>query len=197
MTLLLSFEHVEKMNNGVPLLQDITFCVKKNEIYGFVTPDRFLGLTIIKLTLGLISPSAGKIVYDGHLMSAIFSGIDGLYPQLTAYENLLCENKIHLQERNSDAIIRGFLELAELQEVGDSLVSTYSMGMKKRLSVLKSLLATPDLLILERPFDDIDSESELILCRLLEEVSTYSTIMIVSSDNRSMQSLCTPIIDTA
>ena len=192
---LLSFEHVEKVNNGVPLLQDINFCVKKNEIYGFVIPDRFLGLTIIKLTLGLISPSAGKIVYDGHLMSAVFSGTDGLYPQLTAYENLLYENKIHLQERNSHAIIRGFLELAELQEAGDLLVSTYSMGMKKRLSVLKSLLATPDLLILERPFDDIDSESELILCKLLEEVSTYSTIMIVSSGNGSMQSLCTKIID--
>lgn len=194
---LLSFQHVEKVDNGVSLLQDITFCIKKNEIYGLVTPDKSLGLTITKLALGLINPSAGKIVYDGHLMSAIFSGMDALYPQLTAYENLLYENKIHLQGRNSDAIIQGFLALGELENIGDSLVSTYSMGMTKRLSVLRSLLATPDLLILERPFDDIDSESELILCKLLEEVSTYSTIMIVSSDNSSMRSLCTPIIDTA
>jgi ABC-type multidrug transport system ATPase subunit len=194
---LLSFQHVKKVDNGLSLLQDINFCIKKNEIYELVVSDKSLGLMIIRLALGLTNPSTGKITYDGHLMSAVFSGTDGLYPQLTAYENLLYENKIHLQERNRSEIIQGFLALGELEYAGNTLVSTYSIGMKKRLSVLKSLLATPDLLILERPFDDIDSESELILCKLLEEVSTYSTIMIVSSGNGSMQSLCTQIIDIA
>ena len=185
------------MDNGISLLQNINFGIKKNEIYKLVVSDNFLGRMIINLALGLTNPSAGKITYDGHLMSAIFSGIDALYPQLTAYENLLYENKIHLQERNSDAIIQGFLTLGELENTGDFLVSTYSMGMRKRLSVLKSILATPDLLILERPFDDIDSESSRVICKLLEEVSTYSTIMVVSTNKCSIQSLCTEIIDIA
>lgn len=122
---LLSFQHVEKVDNGMSLLQDINFCVKKNEIYGFVAPDKSLGLTIIKLALGLTNPSTGKIISDGHLMSAVFSGTDGLYPQLTAYENLLYENKIHLQERNRSETIQGFLASGGLEYAGNTLVSTY------------------------------------------------------------------------
>lgn len=195
MELLLSFQHVAKMDNTRPQLPDINFNIKKNEIYGLVVSDNSLGLMIIKLALGWTNSSAGKIVFNGHLMSAVFSGIDGLYSQLTAYENLLYENQIHLRGRNSDAIIQGFLELGELENDRDSLVSTYNVGMRKRLSILRSLLATPDLLILEHPFENIDSESQLVICKLLEEVSTYSTIMIVSQADRTLQSLCTQIIN--
>lgn len=121
--------------------------VPAGSIYGFLGPNGAGKTTTIRLLLGLLNPSSGKVLIDGRsfsrahpeLRSRIGALIESpsLYPNLTGRENLeVIRRLLDIAPANVTEV----LQLVQLTEDSDRLVRTYSLGMMQRLGVAVALL---------------------------------------------------------
>lgn len=139
---------------------DVNLHIKEGEVYGLLGPNGAGKSTTLKMICGMLRPSAGQILIDGHPwqrndLYRIGSLIEEatLYPNLSARENLRVRTTLlGLPEKRIDEV------LAEvgLGNVGIKRAGRFSMGMKQRLGIALALLAHPHLLILDEPTNGLD-----------------------------------------
>lgn len=139
---------------------DVNLHIKEGEVYGLLGPNGAGKSTTLKMICGMLRPSAGQILIDGHSWQRndlyhIGSLIEEapLYPNLSARENLRVRTTLlGLPEKRIDEV------LAEvgLGNVGSKRAGRFSMGMKQRLGIALALLASPHLLILDEPTNGLD-----------------------------------------
>ncbi|MBA4541371.1 MULTISPECIES: ABC transporter ATP-binding protein [Thermoactinomyces] len=145
------------------IVQDISFEVGEGEIFGFLGPNGAGKTTTIRMLVGLIRPSKGKVKIGGYdLQTDFLKAISHvgcivenpeLYPYLTGRENLELFARM---ARIDHARIREVVEQVELTERIDDPVKTYSLGMRQRLGIAQALLGKPKLLILDEPTNGLD-----------------------------------------
>ncbi len=137
--------------------------VSPGSIYGFLGPNGAGKTTTIRMLLGLIRPTAGKVQLLGvpvpekryRVLNQIGSLVEApaLYPHLTGRENL--EVIRHLRNGTKTQISRA-LGIVNLEKDADRIVSQYSQGMCQRLGLAIALLSEPQLLILDEPTNGLD-----------------------------------------
>ena len=171
----IELNHVNKKFNNKDALEDISVNIEKGKIVGLVGPNGAGKTTLIRIILGLIKPTCGEIkilgkkIYDNDTKKKIGFCIDkdGLYENLTARENLEFIARAY-NVKNFNSVI---LELAKTLKINDDLdriISEYSKGMKRKISIIKSLLINPEILILDEPLDGLDVESQKIVEELIK-----------------------------
>jgi len=134
--------------------------VKMGSVYGLLGPNGAGKTTTLKMIIGLLRPTNGKIFFDGepwqrkHL-AKIGSLIEApaLYGNLTAVENLLVHTRLMDIPKEK---IHDVLETVDLTNTGKKRASQFSMGMKQRLGIAIALLGDPELLILDEPTNGLD-----------------------------------------
>lgn len=170
-------------------LDHVNLHIKKGEIYGFIGRNGAGKTTCMRILCGLSAPTEGEISLFGHTgnqakkyLSRIGCLIEtpGLYPGMTAYENLKCKcifMGIHKQN-----YIEELLELVGLSDTGKKIVKKFSLGMKQRLGIAMALVGEPDILILDEPTNGLDpqgiSQMRQIILKLKNQKNM--TIMISS-----------------
>ena len=153
--------------NHVEALKGITFSCAKGEIYGLLGPNGAGKTTALRILATLLRPSSGKAVVNGFdvMKSPVsvrrslgfLSGTTGLYPRLTARETLeffarLFGMKGKELTRRVQEVIHG-LEMESFSHVPCEKLST---GMKQRVSIGRTLIHDPDVLILDEPTTGLD-----------------------------------------
>ena len=147
------------------VLNNIDFQLKKSEIIGLIGPSGSGKSTLIKTMLGMEKADEGEALVLDYKMPKreILSNIgymaqsDALYEMLTGYENLEFFGK--MKGVLSDKLKKEIEYIAEVVDLTDDLkklVSKYSGGMKRRLSLAIALIGSPELLILDEPTVGID-----------------------------------------
>lgn len=139
---------------------DVNLHIKEGEVYGLLGPNGAGKSTTLKMICGMLRPSAGQILIDGHSwqrndLYRIGSLIEEapLYPNLSARENLRVRTTLlGLPEKRIDEV----LTEVDLGNVGSKHAGRFSMGMKQRLGIALALLAHPHLLILDEPTNGLD-----------------------------------------
>ncbi len=134
--------------------------VPHGSIYGFLGPNGAGKTTTIRMLLGLIRPTAGRVTVFGRPLDRRAMGRIGalvetpsFYPHLTGFENLaLIAGLRQLPDRE----IQRVLEIVDLDSAAKRLVKHYSLGMSQRLGLAIALLGQPDLLILDEPTNGLD-----------------------------------------
>jgi ABC-2 type transport system ATP-binding protein len=144
-------------------VRQVSLRVEKGSIYAFLGPNGAGKSTTIRLLLGLLRPSAGKVaLFDlpltGHrreILARTGSLVENpsVYPHLTARENLEIPRRI-LGAPKSD--IDRVLKVVGLEKPSRNLVKTFSMGMKQRLGLAQALLGRRELLLLDEPTNGLD-----------------------------------------
>lgn len=163
--------------------------IRKGEIYGFLGPNGAGKTTTIRMLLGLMKPTAGKIkIFQKDITKErieILSKIGSLvenpsyYPHLTAYENLEALRKILGVAK---ARIDEVLAIVRLTEAADKKVKGFSLGMKQRLGIAASLLHNPELLILDEPTNGLDPSGIIEIRNLIKRLpSEYGMTVVISS----------------
>jgi fluoroquinolone transport system ATP-binding protein len=179
-------------------IKDISFEVKKGEIFGFLGPSGAGKSTLQKILIGMLKNYSGSVTVNGTEVSSHDNsfyeniGIDfefpTLYEKLTARQNLEFFSSLYSKEkRNPDEL----LEAVGLFADKDKKVSEFSKGMKSRLNFIKSLVHDPDILFLDEPTSGLDPTNSYIMKELIvKEKEKGKTIILTTHNMQDASELC-------
>ena len=161
--------------------------------------------TLLRVLSTRLRPSSGEGKIFGHSLLkeahevrksvAYLSVLGGSYPSLTAFENLKLAATLY-QHEFTYAELEGKLEAVGLLEERDSLVRTFSSGMKKRLSIARIILSDADLWLLDEPYAALDDKGKILVDELLK-VARHDgrTVMMASHDIERSAPLCDAVLE--
>ena len=148
------------------ILDNVSFDVKKGEIFGLLGPNGSGKTTTIKLALGLLKIDSGDVNICGYDIKTEFEkaigNVGAIVENPEMYKNLTGRQNLMQYYRMYDDINLENLEWA-IKSVGlsnriDEKISKYSLGMRQRLGIAQALLHSPKLLILDEPTNGLDPE---------------------------------------
>ena len=163
-------ENLTKTFDTFTAVKNISFEVKKGEIFAFLGPNGAGKTTTIKMLTTLMQPTSGKIELDGldptvkakearQRFGIVFQD-PSLDVEQTAYENMDLHGVLYHVPRKARAErTERLLKLFELWERRDDYVKQFSGGMKRRLEIARGFLHTPKILFLDEPTLGLDPQS--------------------------------------
>ena len=168
----------------------INIHVNKGEIYGLIGRNGAGKTTILKMLSGLSTPTEGSysiLGKTGKDLASVRSKVGtlienpGLYPNLSAYENL--KLKCIIMDRNEDEYINELLNLVGLQDTGKKVSKNFSMGMKQRLGIALALIGDPEIIILDEPINGLDPQGIAEMRDILTTLSKEKGFTIIISSH--------------
>jgi ABC-2 type transport system ATP-binding protein len=183
----------------------IDLAVPSGSLYGFLGPNGAGKSTTIKCLTGLLKPTAGTMRILGMDPSAEPVAVKrrigvvpedlALFERLTAEETLYFVAQVHgMDDAVASSRSADLLKLMDLESSVGTLVTDFSHGMRKKLSLAAALLPAPRLLFLDEPFEGIDAiASRQIKELLLSFVSRGGTIFLTSHILEIVERLSTHI----
>lgn len=159
------------------VLDNVNYTFISGNIYGLSGINGIGKSVLLKIICGLYKPSSGCVLYDGVKINqdlVIKSNVRALidtpyfFPELTGFENLKVLSKITNKINDDD--INKALDIVNLTCEKDKLYGDYSLGMKQKLGIAQVIMENPKVIILDEPFNGIDSESILKIEEYLKEM---------------------------
>ncbi|WP_216831387.1 lantibiotic protection ABC transporter ATP-binding protein [Alkalihalobacterium elongatum] len=184
-TYMLQTKGLTKKYRRDTVVKELSLNVRRNTIYGLLGPNGAGKSTTLKIIAGLIKPTSGEVVFDGHPWSRadlthIGSLIEHapLYGNLTAKENLeVITTILGLPKQRIEEV----LETVGLTNTGSKRVMNFSMGMKQRLGIALAILNRPRLLILDEPTNGLDPIGIQELRELIRSFPKQGITVLLSS----------------
>ena len=178
--IILKVEGLTKKYGSLVAVNKLNFTALRGEVIGFLGPNGAGKSTTIRMLLGLIKPTRGKIEIFGKPFPKerldILKNIGAIvekpdfYLYLSAYKNLEILGKISGHNITKKRI-KEVLETVGLKKRTRSKVRTFSYGMKQRLGIAQALLHDPDLIILDEPTTGLDPQGIKEIRELLIHLS--------------------------
>jgi len=164
---IIEISSLSKRFKEVLAVNDLSFAVKRGDVFGFLGPNGAGKSTTIRMILSLITPTSGSIKIFGKSLienrKEILANVGAIvekpdfYQYLPAIKNLEILAKISGKEVPQSRIYE-LLELVGLKDRAKSKVKTYSHGMKQRLGIAQTLLHDPELIVLDEPTTGLDPQ---------------------------------------
>ena len=184
--------HLSKRFGSFTAVDDISFDVRKGEIFGFLGANGAGKTTAMRILCGLSRPSAG----GGHVagfdicrqqeqikrhigyMSQKFS----LYPDLTVGENIRLFGGIYgLDDRQIEVKTRSMLSMLGMEPERDRFAASLPLGWKQKLSFCIALIHEPRIVFLDEPTGGVDPETRRRFWELIYDTATKGTTVFVTT----------------
>jgi ABC-2 type transport system ATP-binding protein len=190
---------------GFRAVDGIDLQVPSGSFYGFLGPNGAGKSTTIKCLTGLLKPTSGAMrileldpLADPVAVKRRIGVVPedlALFDRLTADETLAFVAQVHgLDSATAAARSDDLLRLMDLQSASGTLVTDFSHGMRKKLSLAAALLPAPKLLFLDEPFEGIDAVASRQIKDLMQSfVARGGTIFLTSHILEIVERLCTHI----
>jgi ABC-2 type transport system ATP-binding protein len=199
----IAVDHLMKKFGDLVAVNDISFTVARGEIFGLLGPNGAGKTTLIRMMTTLTPPTSGTARIGGHDIVKDADGVRhvlGVIPQaftsdpeLTARENMLIHAKLYgVPSNKRDALINELLESVDLRKFADSLVRTFSGGMRRRLEIARGLIHSPEILFLDEPTTGLDPVSRTNVWEMIRGLRAKSdlTILITTHYMDEADKLC-------
>ncbi len=173
-------------------VNDLSFTVKKGDIFGFIGPNGAGKTTTMKVLATLLEPSAGNAFVAGHSVVddpekvrhvlGYMPDYYGVYEGLTVWEYLdFFASAYAIPRRRRARILEDVMELTDLTGLRTRMASDLSKGMTQRLCLAKTLIHDPQVLILDEPASGLDPRARIELRILLRELGEMGKTILISS----------------
>lgn len=168
------------------VLNNLSLELEKADVWALVAPNGTGKTTFLDCITNLITYQSGQITVNGidNKDNAIFKKLSYLqdstilFPHLTGLDHLKFVLNIQkLPKRKINEIV----SLTKIDKFYKRAVKTYSLGMKQRLLLAISLINSPNILLLDEPFNGLDPTSQMELRIMLKEICEMGTLVILST----------------
>jgi ABC-2 type transport system ATP-binding protein len=197
---ILTIRNLHKRFGAVHAVNDVSFEIKKGNVYGILGPNGSGKSTTLGIVLNVVNKTSGDYQwFNGQLSSlealkkvgAIIER-PNFYPYMTAQENLQLVCKI---KNISYSKIQEKLEIVGLYERKDSKFRTFSLGMKQRLAIASALLNDPEILILDEPTNGLDPQGIRQIREIIKAIASKgTTILLASHLLDEVEKVCTHVV---
>ncbi len=168
-------------------VNDLSFAVEAGRVTGFLGPNGAGKTTTMRALLGLLAPSSGEALVEGHPPASMRDPLStiGAALEATAFHPGR-SGRNHLRTlaaagRIPHSRVEEVLDLVELGKAADRRVKGYSLGMRQRLALAGALLGDPRILILDEPANGLDPQGMRWLRDLLRAQAAEGRTVLVSS----------------
>jgi len=196
---------LSKTYNTKEAVKDVSFKVNQNEIVGILGPNGCGKTTTIGMILGLLKPSKGKDLINGveienqrvDLLNQLnfISPYIELPKKLTVRQNLEVYGRLYDVNKHKEKI-EYLCEKLRLYEFIDKLTGELSSGQKNRVSLAKSIINNPKVLLLDEPTASLDPETGDFVRSFLEEYQqeNKTSILLASHNMAEVERLCSSVL---
>ena len=184
-------------------LDGLSLEIPQGEVHGLLGPNGAGKTTLCKILSTVLLPTSGSAMVLGRDVVAdarwvrpqigiVFGGERGLYPRLTAEQNLRYWASLYkLSNREAAELSRWLLERVGLSGQSGQRVETFSRGMKQRLHLARGLVGSPRLLILDEPTTGMDPVAARAFRVLVNELREEGrTVLLTTHDMAEAESVC-------
>jgi NitT/TauT family transport system ATP-binding protein len=162
-----------KGDERVHALQRVSVSIKPGELLAIVGPSGCGKSTLLNLTAGLMQPGLGEVLHDGKPINGVNTRVayitqkDNLLPWRTVRANIALPFELGYRRRGSETEKRDrvarYIELVGLTGFENHYPYELSGGMRKRVSLARSLICEPEVLLMDEPFGALDAQLKLVL----------------------------------
>ncbi len=157
-------EGLAKRYGDREVVSDVSFRLRRGEVFGFLGPNGAGKTTTIRMLVGLVRPTRGRVLIEGFDVRRRFEDAlrhvgcivetPDLYRFLTGRENL--EHFARMLGDGAEGRIDSLAALVRMEGRLDEPVGTYSLGMRQRIGIAQALLGDPTVLLLDEPANGLD-----------------------------------------
>ena len=191
--------------DGKDAVKNISFKLNKNEIIGILGPNGCGKTTTIGMILGLLKPSKGKVLINGKEIEKqredLLNYLNFISPYIELPKKLTVRQNLEVYARlydvkNFKTKIKYISEKLRLDEIIDKITGELSSGQKNRVSLAKSIINDPTVLLLDEPTASLDPETGDFVRSFLEnyQKEKKTSILIASHNMAEVERLCSFVI---
>lgn len=174
------------------VLDGLNLTVKRGTMLALLGPNGAGKTTTVRILSTLLKPDGGKVLVNGidvaedpHAVRSMI-GLTGQYAAvdelLTGYENLQMMGRLyHLSPADAERRAKELLEQFDLVEAAGRQVKTYSGGMRRRLDLAASIIATPPVLYLDEPTTGLDPRSRLAMWQIIKKLVAADVTILLTT----------------
>ena len=186
---IIEVKNLVKKFDDFTAVDNISFDVKKGEIFAFLGPNGAGKSTSIKMFTTLLIPTSGTISLNGHdpvhdqenarkSFGIVFQD-PSLDDELTAYENLEFHAVLYgVDKKTAKTRIEELMKLVDLWDKKDLLVKTFSGGMRRRLEIARGLLHHPKIFFLDEPTLGLDPQTRNSIWNYIKDLNKKEEITV-------------------
>ena len=194
----LSLTDIQYAFNQKPVLKNINLSIAQHELCALIGPSGCGKTTLLRLISGLLRPLAGKIHLNQKLIAdekyalapnqrpigMVFQDY-ALFPHLNVFHNIAYGIK-HLDEKAQRQLLDPLIEMGKIATLLQRYPHQLSGGEQQRVALIRSLASQPDLLLLDEPFSNLDSDHRSQLAREVAQLlrDQKATAILVTHDQQ-------------
>lgn len=200
---MIDIKNLNKSYGNLQVLQDIDLHINEGEFLSIIGPSGCGKSTLINIIAGLDKATSGYIRVDGEKITEpstdrimVFQNA-ALFPWLNVFENVcfglknICKDTKEINEK-----VNKVLKKVHLSRFKDSYPHELSGGMKQRVSIARSIVMDPKILLMDEPFSALDEQTRMLLHNELQEIwlETKKTIVFVTHNIREAVKLSDRVV---
>ena len=196
---------LSKIYNEMEAVKNISFKVNKNQIVGILGPNGCGKTTTIGMILGLLKPSKGKVLINGVEIEKsrveLLNKLNFISPYIELPKKLTVKQNLEVYGRLYDVKklklkIDYISEKLRLSEILNKITGELSSGQKNRVSLAKSIINDPTVLLLDEPTASLDPETGDFVRSFLEnyQKEKKASILLASHNMAEVERLCSSVL---
>lgn len=198
---MLKVEQVSKKYGNKTVLNKISFNLKKGDCFGLLGSNGAGKSTTIRIILGILNKSDGKVTYNDQEVSRKSVNFGylpeerGLYPKTKVIDQLLYFAE--LKNMPKDKALKEINELAKILKIEEYLnmeAEKLSKGNQQKVQILIAFQNDPELIILDEPFSGLDPVNSLLVADLIKKKKKDKIIVLSSHQMSIVEEFCTDIL---
>ena len=203
----IELKNLKKNYNNFEAVNDLNFKIDNGKIIGLLGPNGCGKTTTIGMILGLIKPTEGEILVNGKNVEIeknriqVLEKMNFISPyvelpkKLTVKENLIVYGKMYEVKNLKERIEKLTIDL-NLSEFQNRKTGELSSGQKNRVSLAKSLINRPEILLLDEPTASLDPDTGDYIRSYIENYASKNntTILLASHNMSEVERLCSKVM---